>query len=94
MLMSMLMLCDAHVSGGFSYWLGTYPIDVVKSAMMADSNIKSQRRYKGVLDTFQKLYAERGVKGFFRGLSPCLIRAAPANGVCFMLYEMTVKMMD
>ena len=61
---------------------------------MADSSVKSERRFKGVIDAFSQLYAERGVKGFFRGLSPCLIRAAPANGVCFMLYELTVKLLD
>jgi solute carrier family 25 carnitine/acylcarnitine transporter 20/29 len=32
----------------------------------------------------QLLWAEGGVKRFYRGFTPCLIRAAPANGA--MLY--------
>lgn len=32
----------------------------------------------------QLLWAEGGMKRFYRGFTPCLIRAAPANGA--MLY--------
>jgi len=75
--------------GGLFYWAFTYPIDVIKSSMQGDSPDKSQRKYQNVMDCGRKLYAEGGLRIFFRGLTPCLIRAFPANAACFFAYEKT-----
>jgi len=75
--------------GGLLYWVFTYPIDVVKSSMQGDSTIKSQRKYSSIIDCAQKLYAQGGVRTFFRGITPCLLRAFPANAACFFAYEKT-----
>lgn len=34
---------------------------------------------------------KEGVAGMFRGVTPCLIRAFPANATCFLAYEYTKK---
>jgi len=70
--------------GGIAYWLAIFPVDVIKSSMQTDSIIKAQRRYTDMVTTAKLLWAEGGVKRFYRGFTPCLIRAAPANGA--MLY--------
>lgn len=67
--------------GGTLYWLAIFPVDVVKSAMMTDSIVRSERRYSNMLDCASQLYKEGGIKRFYRGFSPCLLRAIPANGV-------------
>jgi solute carrier family 25 carnitine/acylcarnitine transporter 20/29 len=67
--------------GGMCYWLFFYPMDVVKSSIQADSPWKEKKKFHGVLDTWTKLYNEGGVRRFYRGLSPCLLRAGPANAV-------------
>jgi solute carrier family 25 carnitine/acylcarnitine transporter 20/29 len=67
--------------GGLCYWLFFYPFDVVKSAIMADSPWKENKRFHGIVDTWSQLYREGGPKRFYRGLSPCLLRACPANAV-------------
>ena len=77
----------AGASGGFAYWLGTYPIDCIKSAMQADAIERSERRYRGMAETARGMWKEGGAGRFFKGLTPCLLRAAPANAVCFLLYE-------
>lgn len=64
---------------GTLYWLAIYPLDVVKSAMMTDSMDKSARRYPTMLKAVRGLWAEGGPGRFFRGISPCLMRAVPAN---------------
>lgn len=66
----------------------TYPIDVVKSAMMTDTLVKGERKYPNFLTTVSRMWAEGGVKRFFRGFTPCVLRAVPANGV--MLYTVDV----
>jgi len=75
--------------GGILYWSFTYPIDVIKTSIQGDSTQKSERKFKGVIDCGQKLYAEGGIPRFFRGFSPCMLRAFPANAACFFAYEKT-----
>jgi len=77
--------------GGMMYWISTFPFDVVKSTMQTDSTDPEKRKYKGLTDTFQKLYKSEGFKGFWKGIVPCMLRSFPANAVCFLLYEMTRK---
>jgi solute carrier family 25 (mitochondrial carnitine/acylcarnitine transporter), member 20/29 len=70
--------------GGIMYWLVIFPVDVIKSAMMTDAIPRAQRQYPTMACAAQKLWAEGGVARFYKGFSPCLIRAAPANAA--MLY--------
>ena len=70
--------------GGILYWLCIYPVDVVKSAMMTDSIVPKERAYPNILTTAKKLWGEGGISRFYKGFTPCIMRAAPANGV--MLY--------
>lgn len=77
---------------GFSYWFVTFPIDTVKSVLQADSLDKP--RYKGVGDCCRQLYAEGGVSRFYRGISPSLLRAFPANAVTFVAFEKTLSFLN
>ncbi|KAK2174263.1 hypothetical protein NP493_815g02070 [Ridgeia piscesae] len=74
-------------TGGFFYWFLTYPTDVVKSSMMSDATELSKRKYSGYIDCAQQIYKEGGLKNFFRGFTPCLLRAIPANGVMIFLVD-------
>jgi solute carrier family 25 carnitine/acylcarnitine transporter 20/29 len=67
--------------GGFLFWFLFYPIDVVKSSIQGDSPFKNQKKYNGVADVVTKLWGEGGWKRFYKGFSPCMMRAIPANAV-------------
>jgi len=67
--------------GGVLFWTLFFPIDVIKSSMQADNPLKEKRKFKNTIDCVSKLYKENGAKRFIRGLSPCLLRAVPANAV-------------
>lgn len=54
---------------------------------MLTDQIPSKRIYSGALDAAKKIYAQHGATGFFRGITPCLLRAFPANGAAFVSYE-------
>jgi solute carrier family 25 carnitine/acylcarnitine transporter 20/29 len=54
---------------------------VIKSAMMTDSIDPAQRRFPSIPSTARSLWAEGGLARFYRGFSPCILRAAPANAV-------------
>jgi solute carrier family 25 carnitine/acylcarnitine transporter 20/29 len=77
---------------GFGEWLPGYPFDVIKSKYQADDihNPKYTSIYKCAMD----IYKTGGVKGFYSGLVPCLLRAPPANAATFAGFELTVRAWD
>lgn len=86
-------LVQLSLAGGFAgqlSWLLTYPIDVIKTGIQADTT----NQYKGMIDCGKKLYGEGGIKVFYRGLTPTLIRAFPTNAVCFVLVDYTYRVFN
>jgi solute carrier family 25 carnitine/acylcarnitine transporter 20/29 len=79
-------LCINGGLAGLFLWIGTFPHDVIKSRIQADN--LDNRKYKTILDTIRIVYREKGVGGFFKGLTPCLIRAPPINAATFLTFEM------
>jgi len=76
---------------GITLWLATFPIDMIKTKIQADSLQKPT--FRGMVDCFSKTYQVGGLKGFYKGLSPCLLRAVPANGATFLAYETASKLL-
>ena len=79
-------LCLCGAAAGYSMWLTVYPIDVVKSRLQTDG-FGAAQTYRNAFDCFRKTLAEGGIKALFRGFSPVLVRAAPANAATFLCYE-------
>jgi len=67
---------------------------VIKSKMQIDHSDPSKRLYRNMFHCAQSLYAAGGIKPFFVGFTPCLLRAFPANGACFLVYEVTKQLME
>ncbi|KAH9842216.1 Mitochondrial folate transporter/carrier [Teratosphaeria destructans] len=62
----------------------TYPYQVVRARLQTyDAPIK----YRGAGDVMVKLWAEEGLKGFYRGLGPNVVRVLPSTCVTFLVYE-------
>ena len=68
---------------GMLLWIGTFPIDVLKSIIQSQEFNKK----KTVPQVFIDLYRSQGMKGFFNGLAPCLMRAPPINAATFLAFE-------
>ncbi|XP_065183523.1 mitochondrial substrate carrier family protein G-like [Sycon ciliatum] len=77
----------AGATGGILYWLLYYPFDVVKSAMQADNADITRRKYGSFHECIAVLYQEDGVRRFYRGFTPCMLRSIPANAVLFSVVE-------
>jgi solute carrier family 25 carnitine/acylcarnitine transporter 20/29 len=67
--------------GGIFYWMTIFPVDAVKSAMQTDDLRKPERKFPTMASAVKQLYAEGGIGRFYKGFTPAIIRAAPANGV-------------
>ena len=72
-------------------WIFSYPQDVIKTIIQVDESNKYQRRKYipdgGFFNCCKDIYRKHGVRGFFVGLSPCLIRAAYSDGIGIITYE-------
>jgi solute carrier family 25 carnitine/acylcarnitine transporter 20/29 len=62
--------------------------------LQVDDIVKSNRKYKGFMDAAKTIYKNGGVKAFFPGVTPCLIRAFIGNATCFVCYEQSKAIMN
>ena len=67
-------------------------VQVVKNRMMAAPE-GSAAAARGMVQTFQHIFAKEGWRGFFVGFAPCMLRAFPANGAAFFGYEMANRLL-
>jgi len=75
---------------GEALWLSSYPLDVVKSKMQTDG-FGEKQRYKSMRDAFAQTFRQEGLGGFWRGVGPTLLRAAPVSAGTFATVELTMK---
>lgn len=73
---------------GVSNWIVAIPFDTVKSRWQT----APAGQYKSLFDVLQTLLKKEGPQALFRGISPALLRAFPANAACLCGVE-TVKSM-
>jgi len=50
--------------------------------------------YSGVGHVFKTMVREEGMSALFKGLSPVMLRAFPANAACFLGYETAMKFLN
>jgi len=60
----------------------TYPYQVVRTRLQ-----NTESRYSGSIDCVKKIYNLEGGIGFYKGLTPNLIRVVPATMITFVVYE-------
>jgi solute carrier family 25 carnitine/acylcarnitine transporter 20/29 len=77
---TMLTTLFAGGMAGIGNWIVACPFDVVKSIWQT----APAGTYSGPLDVARKLLEREGPTAFFRGLSPALLRAFPANAACLL----------
>ncbi|XP_010629087.1 mitochondrial thiamine pyrophosphate carrier isoform X4 [Fukomys damarensis] len=72
----------------------TYPLDLFKKRLQvggfedARAAFGQVRSYGGLLDCIKQVLQEEGGRGFFKGLSPSLLKAAVSTGFVFFWYEL------
>ena len=85
-------LCTYGGLAGYSMWLSCYPIDVVKSKLQTD--VIGSWKYKNSAAVIRDIWKTQGVRGFFVGFSPTILRAAPANAATFLAFEWSMRQMS
>ncbi|KAK7456028.1 hypothetical protein Landi51_02272 [Colletotrichum acutatum] len=63
----------------------TYPYQVLRSRLQ---NYDADERFgRGIRGVVKRIWQEEGVRGFYRGLMPGVVRVMPATWVTFLVYE-------
>jgi solute carrier family 25 folate transporter 32 len=63
----------------------TYPFQVIRSRLQ---NYNSEEQFgRGIRGVVFQLWREEGLRGFYRGLMPGVVRVLPATWVTFLVYE-------
>lgn len=75
---------------GVANWIVAIPIDTLKSRLQTAPS----GTYRGLFDVFQTLVRTEGPAALFRGLSPALLRAFPANAACLCGVETVKEMLE
>jgi len=88
------------IAGGLAgtmSWAVVYPVDVIKTVTQVSTgpalgNLKSFKDMNS-WEVGVSLYRHHGVKVFFNGLGPTLLRAFPVNATTFFFYEKFKKLL-
>ncbi|EFO25421.1 hypothetical protein LOAG_03066 [Loa loa] len=70
---------------GIANWSVCIPPDVLKSRLQTAPEGKYPEGIRGV---FKEIMHEEGPKALFRGFTPVMLRAFPANAACFLGFEL------
>ena len=76
--MSPLKTMFAGGMAGIFNWIVALPVDVAKSRFQT----APEGKYRGMMDVYKELIRADGVRAFYKGFTPVIIRAFPANAAC------------
>ena len=79
--LNLLAVGGAGASAGVVMLIPLFPIDTVKSRLQAVADRQTIR------EVVRYLYSRRGVRAFFPGLVPALLRSLPANAAATLAWE-------
>ncbi|CAL1539273.1 unnamed protein product [Lymnaea stagnalis] len=76
---------------GIFNWSVAIPPDVLKSRLQTAPHGMYPN---GVRDVFKHIIKEEGVMSLYKGFTPIMLRAFPANAACFLGYEVCLKFLN
>ncbi|CDK26161.1 unnamed protein product [Kuraishia capsulata CBS 1993] len=79
---------------GDTLWLSSYPLDVIKSRLQSDK-FGAESRYGGkISNVVREIVKAEGLRGFWRGIGPALVRAIPCSAATFTTVEFALRLME
>lgn len=61
---------------------------------MQAQRANSDAAYKGMSDAFRRTFQCEGIRGFYKGLFPNLLKVVPSASITYMVYEAMKKSLD
>ena len=79
-----LTAVDTMIAGGMAgvaFWSTIFPFDAIKSRVQIEGATKSGG------EIVRSMWRAKGVRGFYSGLLPCVLRAFPSTAAMFLSFE-------
>lgn len=64
-----------------------YPLNVVRTRLQTQGTVMHRATYTGIWDVTQKTIQKEGYRGLYKGLTPNLLKVAPALSITWVVYE-------
>ncbi|KAJ3474733.1 hypothetical protein NLG97_g9716 [Lecanicillium saksenae] len=79
-------------SGAFGATV-VYPLNVIRTRLQTQGTAMHSATYTGIWDVTQKTIQKEGVRGLYKGLTPNLLKVAPALSITWVVYENSKKVL-
>ncbi|KAJ4961126.1 hypothetical protein NE237_021036 [Protea cynaroides] len=70
-----------------------YPLQVIRTRLQAQRS-NTDAAYKGMSDVFWKTLHHEGLRGFYKGIFPNLLKVVPSASITYLVYETMKKSLD
>lgn len=80
------------ISGALSASI-VYPLNVLRTRMQAQGTVLHPTTYTSVSDVARKTLKAEGARGLYKGLTPNLLKVAPAVSISYIVYENSKRML-
>ena len=68
-----------------------YTVNEIKEKHLEkNTNFRQEIEYHGMRDCISKIYKYEGISGFYKGITPSVIKIFPSSGLFFLAYELTL----
>ena len=64
-----------------------YPINVLRTRLQAQGTVLHTPTYTGIADVTRQTLRNEGWRGLFKGVTPNLLKVAPAVSISYIVYE-------
>ncbi|GAA5871443.1 hypothetical protein JCM1840_002896 [Sporobolomyces johnsonii] len=85
-------LAFGAVSGGVGA-SSVYPLNLVRTRLQAQGTPAHPQTYTGIRDAAMKCYQREGWRGFYKGLTPTLVKVVPAVAISYAVYDTSKKIL-
>ncbi|BFZ65131.1 hypothetical protein YB2330_006294 [Saitoella coloradoensis] len=82
-------LLSGAIAGGVAQTI-TYPADVLRRRFQVNTMKGIEYGYTGLGDAVRTIWRKEGIKGFYKGLGPNVLKVVPSMAASWMTYEWTV----
>lgn len=79
-------------SGAFGATV-VYPLNVLRTRLQTQGTLMHPPTYTGIWDVTRRTYQKEGMRGMYKGLTPNLLKVAPALSITWVVYENSKKLL-
>jgi len=70
-----------------------YPVNLLRTRLQAQGTVLHKATYTGIADVARRTIQNEGWRGLFKGVTPNLLKVAPAVSISYVVYENSKSML-